>query len=53
MRQVMPAESDHSARRLLDLADDEQLPKTALDNLGHIRFRKAGRRWLDDIIGKD
>ncbi len=33
--------SDHPARRLLDLTGGEQLPKTALDDLGHVRIRKA------------
>ena len=45
--------SDHPARRLLDLEDGEQLPKTALDDLGHIRIRKAVQRWLDEKIAKD
>ncbi|MYJ51922.1 MAG: hypothetical protein F4093_04525 [Gammaproteobacteria bacterium] len=43
---------DHPARRLLDLADDEQLPKTVLDDLGHISIRKAVQRWLDEKIAK-
>ncbi len=45
--------SDHPARRLLDLGDGERLPRTALDDLGHIRFRKAVRGWLDDKMAKD
>ena len=45
--------SDHPARRLLDLTGDEQLPKTALDDLGHIRIRRAVQRWLDDKIATD
>ena len=45
--------SDHPAQRLLDLADGERLPKTVLDDLGHIRFRKAVRGWLEDRIAKD
>jgi len=45
--------ADHPARRLLDLADGERLPKTVLDDLGHIRFRKAVRGWLEDKIAKD
>ena len=45
--------SDHPARRLLDLTDGEQLPKTALDDLGHIRIRKAVQGWLNDKIAKD
>ena len=45
--------ADHPARRLLDLADAERLPKTVLDDLGHIRFRKAVQGWLDDKIARD
>ena len=45
--------SDHPARRLLDLEDGEQLSKTALDDLGHIRIRKAVQRWLDEKVAKD
>lgn len=45
--------SDHPARRLLDLDDGERLPKTVLDDLGHIRVRKAVQGWLDDKIAKD
>lgn len=45
--------SDHPARRLLDLTDGERLPKTVLDDLGHIRFRKAVWYWLKDKIAKD
>lgn len=45
--------ADHPMRRLLDLADGEQLPKTALDDLGHIRFRKAVQGWLGDKVAKD
>ena len=45
--------SDHAARRLLDLTDGEQLPNSALDDLGHIRIRKAVQGWLKDKIAKD
>ena len=45
--------SDHPARRLLDLNDGEQLPKTALDDLGHIRIRKMVQRLLQDKIARD
>ena len=45
--------SDHPARRLLDLEDSEQLPKTALDDLGHIRIRSAVQDWLNDKIAQD
>jgi len=45
--------SDHPARRLLDLGDDERLPKAVLDDLGHIRIRKVVWSWLDDKIAKD
>ena len=45
--------SDHPARRLLDLTGDEELPKTVLDDLGHIRIRKAVQGWLNDKIAKD
>jgi hypothetical protein len=45
--------SDHPARRLLDLGDDERLPKAVFDDLGHIRIRKAVWSWLDDKIAKD
>ena len=44
--------SGHPARRFLDLADGEQLPAGAFDDLGHIRIRKAVERCLDDRIGK-
>ncbi|WP_342240857.1 nSTAND3 domain-containing NTPase [Inquilinus sp. OTU3971] len=44
---------NHPGRRLLDLADGECLPKTVLDDLGHIRFRKAVQSWLDDKIAKN
>ena len=53
MRLLALLGSDHPARRLLDLEDGEQLPKTALDDLGHIRIRKAVQRWLDEKIAKD
>lgn len=46
-------DADHPARRLLDLADSERLPKTVLDDLGHVRFRKAVQGWLNDKIAKD
>ena len=45
--------SEHPARRLLDLQDGELLPNTVLDDLGHIRVRKAVHGWLSDIIAKD
>ena len=45
--------SDHPARRLLDLTGGEQLPNTALDDLGHIRIRKAVQGWLNDKMAKD
>ena len=45
--------SDHPARRLLDLTSGEQLPKTVLDDLGHIRIRKAVQGRLNDKIAKD
>ena len=45
--------SDHPARRLLDLTDGEKLPKTALDDLGDIRIRKAVQGRLNDKIAKD
>jgi len=44
---------DHPARRLVDLDDGERLPKTVLDDLGHIRFRRAAHDWLEDKIEKD
>ena len=44
---------DHPAQRLLDLDDGERLPKTVLDDLGHIRFRNAVQGWLEDKIAKD
>jgi len=46
-------DTNHPARRLLDLAAGERLPKTVLDDLGHVRFRKAVRDWLNDKIAKD
>ena len=45
--------SDHPARRLLELTGGEQLPKTALDDMGHIRIRKAVQGRLNDKIAKD
>lgn len=45
--------SDHPAGRLLDLKDGEKLPKTAIDDLGHIRVRKVVHDWLSDIIATD
>ena len=45
--------SDHPARHLLDLTGDEQLPETALEDLGHIRIRKVVQGWLNDKIAKD
>ena len=44
---------DHPSRRLLDLTEGEQLPNTALDDLGHVRIRKIVRVWLNDKIAKD
>ncbi len=44
---------DHPTRRLLDLENGERLPKTALDDLGHIRFRNTVQGWLEDKIAKD
>lgn len=45
--------ADHPARRLLDLPDGEQLPASALGDLGHIRIRKVVQEWLNDEIAKD
>jgi hypothetical protein len=45
--------SDHPAQRLLDLGEGERLQRTVLDDLGHIRVRKAVQGWLDDKIAKD
>lgn len=45
--------SDHPAQRLLDLSDGTKLPKTALNDLGHIRVRNAVRDWLSDKIARD
>ena len=45
--------SDHPARRLLDLDDGERLSKAVLDDLGHVRIRKAVWGWLDDKIATD
>ena len=44
---------DHPAQRLLDLTDGEKLPRTALDDLGHIRVRNAVQDWLSDKVAKD
>ena len=44
---------DHPARRLLNLTEGEQLPNTALDDLGHVRIRKAVQVWLNDKIAND
>ena len=46
-------DSGHPAQRLLDLTDGEQLPKSALDDLGHIRIRKVVQGWLNNKIAKD
>jgi len=46
-------ETDHPARRLLDLTDGEQLPASALGDLGHIRIRKVVQEWLNDKIAKN
>ena len=43
---------NHPAQRLLDLTDGDQLPKTALDDLGHVRIRRAVQRRLNDKISK-
>lgn len=45
-------ESDHPSRKILDLAEDEKLPATALDDLGDIRIRRAVQEWLDGQIEK-
>ena len=45
--------ADHPAHRLLDLEDGERMPKTVLDDLGHIRIRKAVERWLNEKIAQD
>ena len=45
--------SDHPAQRLLDLTDGEKLPKTVLEDLGHIRVRNAVQDRLNDKIAKD
>ena len=44
---------DHPARRLLNPTEGEQLPNTVLDDLGHVRIRKAVHIWLNDKIAKD
>ncbi len=44
---------DHPARCLLNLTEGEQLPSTALDDLGHVRIRKVVQVWLNDKIAKD
>ena len=46
-------DEDHPARRLLNLADGEKLPASAVDDLGHIRIRKVVQEWLDEKIAKD
>ena len=43
----------HPARRLLNLIEGEQLPKTALDDLGCVYIRKVVQDWLNDKISKD
>jgi len=43
--QLLPA--GHPAGRLLDLAKEERLPVTALDELGSVRVRKAVSDWLE------
>ncbi|MEQ9127255.1 hypothetical protein [Thalassospira sp.] len=45
--------ADHPARRLLDLADGEQLPASVLGDLGHIRIRKVVQEWLFEDIAND
>ncbi|MDD9732306.1 hypothetical protein PVW46_20595 [Mameliella sp. AT18] len=46
-------EKGHAASRLLDLADGEQLPASALSDLGHIRIRKVVQEWLNEKIAKE
>ena len=46
-------DANHPVRCLLDLTGGEQLPKTALDDLGNIRIRKAVRGRLGDKITQD
>ena len=46
-------ENGHVASRLLDLADGEQLPASALNDLGHIRIRKVVQEWLNEKIAKE
>jgi hypothetical protein len=44
---------NHPARQLLYLADGEQLPAAAIDDLGLIRIRQVVRGWLNGTIAKD
>ncbi|XSC47599.1 hypothetical protein ACF1BQ_020485 [Bradyrhizobium sp. RDT10] len=44
-------DAGHPARRLL--ASDEPLPRTVLDDLGHVRIRRYVRQWLADRIAKE
>ncbi len=44
-------DAGHPARRLLE--PGELLPRTVLDDLGHVRIRKYVREWLNDRIAKD
>jgi hypothetical protein len=46
-------DTNHPAQRLLDLADGELLPRTVLDDLGHIRIRRAVQTWLKDAIERN
>ena len=46
-------ENGHAASRLLDLADGEQLPASALSDLGHIRIRKVVQEWLNEKFVKE
>jgi hypothetical protein len=45
-------DTDHPARRLLDLTDGEKLPASALDDLGHIHIRKVVQEWLNEKVAK-
>lgn len=44
--------SDHPAQQLIALNNGDRLPRTVLDDLGHIRVRKVVQAWLDDKIDK-
>ena len=43
-------DAGHPGRRLLDLPAGERLPASILDDLGHVRIRRAVRGWLKDVI---